>query len=55
MFWLLIPTAISLVARLLFSIWNKLPTDVKLLIIETVVSSFIELFKEFYRNHKHEN
>jgi hypothetical protein len=38
--------------KFLFDLWDKLPTEIKLEIIEAIISTFVELFKKFYRNQK---
>jgi hypothetical protein len=54
MFWLI--PIIGAIAVFLFSVWDKLPKDIKLAVIESIISAFVELFKKFYQNYqKHNN
>lgn len=51
MFWFLISTQFPLIGWL-FSIWNGLSTEIKLKIIEAIISTFETIFRQYYRNEK---
>lgn len=53
MFWL-IPIVGTIVA-FLYSLWQKLPNDIKLAIIESIISTFVDLFKNYYQYHTKRN
>jgi hypothetical protein len=53
MFWFLIPI-IGGILGWLFSVWDELSTEMKEKIIEIVISSFVELFKQYYKYYKNQ-
>jgi len=54
MFWL-IPIVGAIAAVFLFSIWDKLPKDIKSKIIEAIILAFIDIFKKYYQKYKNHN
>jgi len=54
MFWFLVPIIGGIVVGLvwLFSVWAELPNEMKKKIIEIIISSFVEIFKAYYKYYK---
>jgi hypothetical protein len=53
MFWLI--PIVGAIAAFLYSLWQKLPKDIKLAIIESIISTFVDLFKKYYQYYTNRN